>query len=186
MGGWGTSFHLRFLEGTQEPLVPGLLSFCVMLQQSEDGGWGYLFCLSLSLLGDLSIRSLCPWCHLAWLEPGAGGYTTLESACFPSDCTPLPPWCLASAPLPQSLLRLLQGDATGGSSRNYLSEPLETRILLTPCFTPPPPPVRSVTAKFKAVYMWTLNKCSLVMRSRLYALTFTTLPFTLYTLTTVC
>lgn len=51
------------------------------------GVGGYLFCLSLSLLGHLSIRSLCPWCHLAWLEPGTGGYTALESACFPSDCT---------------------------------------------------------------------------------------------------
>lgn len=38
VGGWGTSFHLRFLEGTGEPSVPGLLSFCVILQQSEDGG----------------------------------------------------------------------------------------------------------------------------------------------------
>lgn len=42
-GGWGTSFHLRFLEGTREPLVPGLLSFCVMLQQSEDGGLGVIY-----------------------------------------------------------------------------------------------------------------------------------------------
>lgn len=40
---WGTSFHLCFLEGTQEPLVPGLLSFCVMLQQGEDGGWGVIY-----------------------------------------------------------------------------------------------------------------------------------------------
>lgn len=41
--GWGTSFHLCFLEGTQEPLVLGLLSFCVMLQQGEDGGWGVIY-----------------------------------------------------------------------------------------------------------------------------------------------
>lgn len=46
-GGWGTSFHLRFREGTGEPLVPGLLSFCVMLQQSEDGGWGLFILLVL-------------------------------------------------------------------------------------------------------------------------------------------
>lgn len=46
-GGWGTSFHLRFLEGTSVPLVPGLLSFCVMLQQSEDGGWGLFILLVL-------------------------------------------------------------------------------------------------------------------------------------------
>lgn len=46
-GGRGTSFHLRFLEGTRVPLVPGLLSFCVMLQQSEDGGWGLFILLVL-------------------------------------------------------------------------------------------------------------------------------------------
>lgn len=45
--GGGTSFHLCFLEGTQEPLVPGLLSFCVMLQQGEDGGWGLFILLVL-------------------------------------------------------------------------------------------------------------------------------------------
>lgn len=45
--GGGTSFHLCFLEGTQEPLVPGLLSFCVMLQQGEDGGCGLFILLVL-------------------------------------------------------------------------------------------------------------------------------------------
>lgn len=45
--GRGTSFHLRFLEGTQEPLVLGLLSFCVMLQQGEDGVGGLFILLVL-------------------------------------------------------------------------------------------------------------------------------------------
>lgn len=79
----------------------------------------------------------------------------------------------------------LQGDATGGSSRNYLSEPLETRTHPTPCF--PLPPVRSVIAKFKAVHMWTLNKCSLVMRSRLSGLPCTySVPFRLRMPTATC
>ncbi|XP_032103477.1 transcription factor AP-2-epsilon [Sapajus apella] len=39
------------------------------------------------------------------------------------------------------------------------------RTYLIPCFPAPcPPPVRSVITKFKAVHMWTLNKCSLDCR----------------------
>ena len=43
-----------------------------------------------------------------------------ESACFPSDRTPSPSWCLALTPTP-ACDSSLQGDATGGSSRDYLS-----------------------------------------------------------------
>ena len=62
----------------------------------------------------------------------------------------------------------LQRDAPGGSSRDYHSyEPRGTphipdSLLPVPFFSPSPPLVCSVIAKFKAVHMWTLNKCSLV------------------------
>lgn len=69
-----------------------------MLQQGEDGGWGLFILLVFIPAWTPEHQIPVPLVSLAWLEPGTG-YTALESACFPSDCTPLPPWCLASAPL---------------------------------------------------------------------------------------
>lgn len=45
--------------------------------------------------------------------------TSPETACIPSDCTPLPSWCLALNP-PPTFDSSLQRDATGSSSRDYL------------------------------------------------------------------
>lgn len=101
--------------GDPEALGSWSLSFCVMLQQSDDEGWGGIYFACPYLLGHLSIY----FCPAGAIRPGWEGHFP-ETACFPRDCTPSPSWCLALNPAP-AYDSFLQRDATGGSSRDYRS-----------------------------------------------------------------
>lgn len=97
-----------------------------------------------------------------------------ESACSPSDCTPSPSWCLASTPTPADDCSLPR-DATGGSSRDYLSYKPRGPPNLTPCF-PLPSPSAFCDHQVQSCAMWTLNKCSLVTKQLLCGLSCTFFP----------
>lgn len=119
-GGMETSFHLSFLEGTQESLGPGLSAFVSCCSRVTMGVEG-LFILP-ALIPAWTPEHLIP---VPLVPSGLAGArnrrdTYPESACFLSGCPSSPSWCLALIPTP-AYDSSLQRDATCGSGRDYLS-----------------------------------------------------------------